>query len=160
MNENVDNGFLRLPQSNKYISDIVKATIDRGGATTKIDTQEFLSDIDCWVFPKYPQKTCILLPTANLVFEISKFISQNEDLFKDADWWLGTWFNPNNKQYHIDIVTIESTLEEACKMALEICNKCENKIIALYNPGLGESYYLYNNVMIEGKPNCGDSQPN
>jgi len=50
----------------KYILEVSIATLERGGVTSKVDTYQFLNPIDAWGMPKYPDKTVILPPRANI----------------------------------------------------------------------------------------------
>ncbi|GCE19759.1 hypothetical protein [Dictyobacter kobayashii] len=79
----------------KYVLDVCIATIEQGGVTSKLDTYQFLSPIDAWAIPKYPDKTVILPPSADLQKALSTFIVQNELWLRMPDCWLGTWIEPD-----------------------------------------------------------------
>src|ERR1700730_3987530 len=79
----------------KYVLDVCRATIERGGVTSKINTGQFFSSIEAWGLPKYPDRTVILPPGTNLPQQIMAFISLNEVYLREPDCWLGTWINPS-----------------------------------------------------------------
>lgn len=136
---------LRTPEKfDRYIHEIVTATKDKGGATTKIDTLEFLQETDCWVFPKYPQITLVLPSDADIEYGIKQFILSNLDLLITANWWLGTWINTINTNYHIDIITMCEVMEIALSTAQNIGKANGHGIVALYNPKYRRTVYLEN----------------
>src|SRR6516162_2605325 len=90
----------------KYILEVSIATLERGGVTTNPNTYQFLAPIDGWGLPKYPEKTAILPPEANIAEELIRFIQVNTKYLQESDVWLGTWINPNTKCCHLDITKI------------------------------------------------------
>jgi hypothetical protein len=117
----------------KYILEVAIATLEHGGVTSKVDTFKFLDAIDAWGVPKYPDRTHMLAPGANLQTEIRHFIEKNENYLREADSWLGTWIDPGPGICYLDITTICFNLEEARRIALICSRNAQRKIIALYN---------------------------
>jgi hypothetical protein len=117
----------------RYILDICITTLERGGVTSKLDTYQFLSDIDAWGIPKYPDKTVILPPGANLPHEITAFICANEHDLKEPNCWLGTWIDPRTGHCYLDISTICYGLEEAMRAVSTLSQTAQRRIAALYN---------------------------
>lgn len=126
----------------KYVLEVWIVTIERGGTTSKLATHQFLSSIDSWAISKYPARTVILPPGANLLQEITAFIHSNESYLKEPDCWLGTWINPCTGNCYLDITTIYSCLEEAKSEASALSQEVQRKIVALYNFKLEKTIYL------------------
>ena len=117
-------------------------TLEKGGTASRPDTRQFLAPMDAWSFPKYPGKTLILPPEADLVGQIRAFILDNESFLSEPDCWLGTWIHPGTRYFYLDIVTSRPDLDEARKMALEISQREGRRIVALYHSGREETVYL------------------
>jgi hypothetical protein len=126
----------------KYILEVSIATIEKGGVTTNPNTYQFLDPIDAWGLPKYPGKTAILLPEANIAQELIRFIKVNTMYLQEPDAWLGTWINPSTQRCHLDITTIYSTLEEAKKEAVLRSIQESRHIVAIYNFKQNQTVYL------------------
>jgi len=126
----------------KYILEVAIATLEKGGAVSKLDTYQISPPVDDWKFPKYPGKTAILSPKVDLVEELKNFILANEPFLREPDCWLGTWIHPQTQHFYIDIATSHSNLEEARKMALEIGAGEGRKVVAIYNSERDETVYL------------------
>jgi hypothetical protein len=126
----------------KYILEVSIATLERGGVTTNPNTYQFLSPIDAWGLPKYPGKTAILQPEANIAEELIQFIQVNTMHLQEPDVWLGTWINPNTQCCHLDITTIYPTLEEAMSEAFLRSMHESRTIVAIYNFKQNQTIYL------------------
>ena len=126
----------------KYILDVSIATLERGGVTTNPNTYQFLAPIDAWGLPKYPGKTAILPPEANIAEELIRFIQENNMHLQEPDVWLGTWINPNTNCCHLDMTTIYPTLEEAKKEAFLRSMQESRTIVAIYNFKQNQTGYL------------------
>jgi len=126
----------------KYILEVSIATLERGGVTTNPNTYQFLDPIDAWGLPKYPGKTAILPPEANIAEELIRFIQVNNMHLQEPDVWLGTWINPNTKCCHLDITTIYPTLEEAKREAFLRSMLESRTIVAIYNFKQNQTVYL------------------
>jgi hypothetical protein len=126
----------------KYVLEVAIATLEAGITASKLETYEFLAPIDAWGFPKYPSKTAILPPKADLINELKKFISANERFLREPDCWLGTWINPQTQHFYLDITTSCHDLNEAGRTALEISQREGRRIVALYNSKRNETVYL------------------
>jgi hypothetical protein len=126
----------------KYILEVSIATLERGGVTTNPMTYQFLAPIDAWGLPKYPGKTAILSPGANIAEELIQFIEENATYLKEPDAWLGTWINPATKCCYLDITTIYPTLEEAKKEALIRSMQESRDIVAIFNFKQNQTVYL------------------
>ena len=128
----------------KYVLEVCIATLERGGATSKLDTYEFVPSIDAWGIAKYPGKTVILPPEANLPQEITAFIHTNEAYLQQPDCWLGTWIDPCTGNCYLDITAIYPCLEEARCEAIALSRTAQCRIVALYNFKSGQTLYLEN----------------
>ena len=130
----------------RYVLDVAIATLEQGGAASKLETYELLPPADLWSFPKHPQRTAILPPDVDLVDEIKKFIAVNQAYLKEADCWLGTWINPHTRHYYLDIATGCDDLDQAREAAQETSLREGRKIVALYNPKRNQTVYLWEDV--------------
>lgn len=126
----------------KYILEVSITTLERGGVTTKVDTHQFLAPIEAWGLPKYPDKTMILPPEANLAREIAAFIQLHEACLKEADCWLGTWIDPSTNNCYLDITAIYPCLEEARHAADLLSQRASRRIVALYDFKHEQAVYL------------------
>jgi len=133
---------LALSSFENYILDVATATLENGGTASRLDGYQLLLPVDAWQFPKYPARTVILPPEADLVEELKKFISVNEPLLREPDCWLGTWVNPGTGCFYLDITTSCNDLDEARRMALEISEREGRRIVAIYNSVRRETVYL------------------
>lgn len=122
--------------------EVCTATLERGGVTSKIDTYQFLPASDAWGVPRYPDKTVILPPHADLVHEITAFIGANEAHLKKPECWLGTWIEPITGKCYLDITAIYSCLEDARSEAIALSQRSRRKIVALYDFKRGQTIYL------------------
>jgi len=125
-----------------YIQAVARATFEDGGTASKLDGYKLLPLLDAWQFPKYPGRTAILSPEADLVEGLKRFISVNEMFLREPDCWLGTWINPQTRCLYLDIRTSCSNLNEARRMAIEISGREARRIVALYNSRRKETVYL------------------
>lgn len=128
----------------KYIQDVATATLEHGGSASSLRGYLFLPPEDIWSFPKYPSKTAILPANINLVSELKEFVFANEPFLKEADCWLGTWINPNTKDFYFDIATGYTDFEQAKAIAMAVSKKEGRNIVAMYNPKRVETFYLMN----------------
>ena len=126
----------------RFILEVVMATFENEGAASKLDGYQLLPPVDAWQFPKYPARTVILPPEADLVEGLKNFISANEAFLREADCWLGTWIHPQTGCFYLDITTSCKDLDEARRIALEISARAGRKIVALYNSKRKEIIYL------------------
>jgi hypothetical protein len=126
----------------KYVLDVCITTLERGGATSKVDTYEFISAIDAWGIPQYPDQTAIVPPEADLAREIASFITFNERLLKEPNCWLGTWIDPHTRYCHLDITTIYHCLAEAARVARTLNRRARCRIVALYDFKRSQPIYL------------------
>jgi len=126
----------------RAIVDIAILTLEQGGITMKLDTGEILGAIDAWGFPKYPSRTLILQPDADLLSALRTFIAQNELLLCEPDCWLGTWIHPYSGQYYLDITTNCPNLDEARRRAIEFSKRDGRRILALYHYERGQTIFL------------------
>lgn len=125
-----------------YVLAICTTTLERGGVTSKIDTGQFFASTEAWGLPKYPDRTVILSPGADLKQEITAFILANELYLRQPDCWLGTWINPATGNCYLDITAIYSCLEDACREAIALSQHARRKIVALYDFKHEETVYL------------------
>ena len=126
----------------KYIQDVAFATLQNGGTASKLNGNRLLPPMDVWQFPKYPGRTLILPPEANLTEELKHFILANESFLREPDCWLGTWINPKTRCFYLDITTGCADLETARQIALEISEREGRRIVAIYNSMRRETVYL------------------
>lgn len=127
----------------KYILNVATATLKKGVTASNLDTYQFLAPVDAWGFPKYPGRTVILPPEADLVEALKTFIADNEPALREADSWLGTWINPHTGEYYLDITTSRQGLAEARATAKAISLREGRKIVALYNSKRDQTVYLW-----------------
>ena len=126
----------------KYLLDVSIATLERGGVTSNVHTYEFLAPIDAWGFPKYPGKTAMLPPGANIVEELREFILENNRELREPGAWLGTWIHPSTLSCYLDITALAPCLEEAKKEASRRSRQDHREIVALYNFKYQQTVYL------------------
>jgi hypothetical protein len=130
----------------KYVLEVAIATLEKGGTASKLDTYQFLAPVDAWEFPKYPGKTVILPPDADLVGALKAFIGENEVYLRETGCWLGTWVNPETRECYLDITTSCRDLDEARRVARGISQREGRKIVALYNSKRKRMVYLWDDV--------------
>ena len=126
----------------RYVLKVCTMTLERGGTTSRPDTYPFLSAVYAWGLPKYPDRTVIFPPDANLPTTVTAFIQKNADFFKEKNCWLGTWINPQTNHCYLDITCIYTRLEEARREAITLCHRAQRKIVALYDFKRGRAVYL------------------
>ncbi|MBO0779673.1 MAG: hypothetical protein J2P37_12685 [Ktedonobacteraceae bacterium] len=126
----------------KYILDVAIGTLEQGGVTSNVATYQFLPPIDAWGIPKYPGKTVILTPEANIAEGLVQFIERHHDHLCEADTWLGTWVNPQTRCCHLDITVIYSRLEDAKREAWQRGLQERRNVVALYNFKHGQTVFL------------------
>ena len=122
----------------KYLLDLCIMTLEQGGVTSNILTRQCLPPIDAWGVPKYPEKTLILPPGANLIRGLRAFIRRNQTLLHGPETWLGTWINPFTNCCHVDVTEIYPDLDEARREALK-----HSQVLALYNFKHNQTIYLH-----------------
>jgi hypothetical protein len=133
---------LALYDFDRYILEIVTATFAQGGSASRLDGHELLPAMDAWEFPRYPARTVILPPEADLVEGLKAFISANETFLREPGCWLGTWIHPQTGCVYLDITTSCTDLHEARRRALEASSRDGRWIVALYNSRRRETVYL------------------
>lgn len=129
-----------------YIREIAEATTERGCVASQLDTLRLLPPVDEWGFPKYPDRTVILPPDADLVVGLRRFVAANETLLREPDCCLGTWIDPGTLHCYLDITTSRANLADARRAAEDAGEKNGRKIVALYNSKRGELVYLRDDV--------------
>ncbi len=117
----------------RYVLEVCIATLERGGTTSRPDTYQFLLSVEAWGLPKYPDRTVILPPDANLPQAVTAFIHKNADFFQEQNCWLGTWIDPQTNHCYLDITCIYTRLDEARREAIALCHRAQRKIVALYD---------------------------
>jgi hypothetical protein len=125
-----------------YVLEVCIATLERGGTTSRPDTYQFLSSIEAWGLPKYPDRTVILPPDANLPQEVMAFIHNNAESFREKNCWLGTWIDPQTSHCYLDITGIYTCLDDARREAMLLCRRAQRKIVALYDFKREQTVYL------------------
>jgi hypothetical protein len=136
--------FLERYRFDRYVLDICIATLEQGGVTSKLDTFHFVSTVDAWALPKYPDKTVILSPDVDLRQELVAFIQENEFWLRQPDCWLGTWIEPLTRNVYLDITSLCPYLEDAVRKAATLNQQARRKIVALYNFKRAQTVYLDN----------------
>lgn len=126
----------------KYILDVCIATLKQGGVTSKLDTYQFVSPIDAWAIPKYPDQTVILSPSADLQAAVTSFVIQNEIYLRMPDCWLGTWIEPDTHNCYLDVSSLCFCLDDAVQEARALSRRAQRKIVALYDFKRGQAIYL------------------
>jgi hypothetical protein len=126
----------------KYIQEIAAATFEHGVTAFRLEGYELLPLMESWQFPKYPSKTVILPPEADLVEALKSFVSSHEIFLREPDCWLGTWIHPQTRCFYLDIRTSCEDLDESRWLALEISAHEGRRIVAIYNPRRKETVYL------------------
>ena len=126
----------------RYVLEVCIVTLERGGTTSRPDTYQFLSSVEAWGLPKYPDRTVILPPDANLPQEVTEFIHSNANYFREANCWLGTWIDPQTSNCYLDITGIYTRLEEARREAIARGRRAQRSIVALYDFKRGQTVYL------------------
>ncbi len=132
----------------KFLLEVSIATLERGGATSDPHTYQFLTPIDAWGLPRYPEKTLILTPEADLVAGLKQFLQTNGAYLRSPETWLGTWINPHTRCCHLDITEIYPSLEEARREALKRNERAGQSIIALYNFKRKQTIWLQEEVTL------------
>ena len=120
----------------KYLLDLCIVTLEQGGVTSNVLTRQFLPPIDAWGVPKYPEKTLILPPGANLIPGLRAFILGNQTALHSPDTWLGTWINPFTRCCHVDITEIYHNLDEARQEALKRARYWHSIILNTIRPSI------------------------
>lgn len=126
----------------KFILEVSIATLEHGGVTSNLHTYQFLAPIDAWGLPRYPEKTLILQPDADIFSGLRHFIHANTDSLHAPGSWLGTWINPSTDCCHLDITEIYPTFEEARAQALQRNASGVRAIVAIYNFKQKRTVYL------------------
>lgn len=127
----------------EYVVQLAERTITKGGTASNPIKGEFLPAWDMWSFPKYPAKTRILAPTADLVIELRIFITANEAFLKEKGCWLGTWVNPKSGEYYLDVATGCKNLTQARRLAKKAGIEDGREIVAIFNAKKNRTIYLW-----------------
>ena len=101
-----------------------------------------LAPTDAWGFPKYPDKTVVLPPDADLIGALEAFIRTNATFLRETNCWLGTWVRPETRHVYLDVTTSCSDLDKALLVAARINARSRRKMIAVYNSAREETAYL------------------
>ena len=125
-----------------FLEELRRTTLERGWAVLSPKTGALLPPTDAWGFPKYPDRTVILPPDADLGGALEAFIRSNTAFLVEANCWLGTWVNPKTKNVYLDVTTSCNGLDEALRMVALINAASRRQIIAVYNSSRGETVYL------------------
>ena len=134
--------WLPNPHFSQYILNIARATLQHGGVTADVSSQTLLAPVDAWYFPKYPAKALILPSTVDLCPALKQFIIANSNHWSEPNTWLGTWINPQTREYYLDITTSRQDLDEARQEAIALGLKDGRNIVAIYNPARQQTVYL------------------
>jgi hypothetical protein len=132
-----------------YVLEICQITQERGGVTSKVDTHQFVEAIDAWGVPKYPDRTVILPPGADLLQEVTVFIERNSEYLYAPDCWLGTWIDSKTGNCYLDVTAIYASLEDAWHEVLMLSQCAQRKIVALYNFKQERTVYLSRGILKE-----------
>lgn len=143
--------FVENSYFEQFILDVCIATLEDGGVTSNVHTSQFLAPVDAWGLPRYPAKTRILPPGADLSSGLRDFIWANVDDLRAPCSWLGTWINPSTCCCHLDITEIYPTFEEAHAQALHHNASGSRAIIAVYNFKQKRTVYVQDS-RVEGVP--------
>lgn len=126
----------------RFLLDLTAAIREHGGASACLADYRLLSPDDEWLFPKYPGRTAILPPEADLLDGLQRFIVDNEALLCEADCRLGAWVHPHTGEVYLDVTTSCADLAEARRVALEVGARDGRRVVALYNALRKETVYL------------------
>ncbi len=100
---------------------------------------------DAWDFPKYPGRTVVLRPDADLIAALGSFIVSNTVFLQEENCWLGTWVHPETGKIYLDVTTSCKSLEAGLRQVARINSVSKRQIIAMYNSSLGKTLYLRDN---------------
>ena len=125
-----------------YLERVSELTLEQGWAVSNSVTKEFLHQADAWGFPKYPDRTVILPPDADLIEALGSFIVANAVHLQEANCWLGTWVQPRTGDIYLDITTSCKDLHETLRVTARINATSKRRIIAVYNSSLDKTVYL------------------
>jgi hypothetical protein len=125
-----------------YLKAVAEKTLKDGGSASKPALCKFLPAQDLWSFPKYPAKTIILPPNANLIDELRNFTIRNADALNEEDCWLGTWIHPQTGEYYFDIATGVENVDKAREIAAQAGRRDGRKIVAMFNPRKKQTIFL------------------
>ena len=126
----------------RFLLDLRAAIREHGGASACLADRRLLSPADEWLFPKYPGRTVILPPEADLLDGLQRFIADNESLLSESDCRLGVWVHPRTGEVYLDVTTSCADLAEARRIALEVGARDGRRVVALYNAFREETVYL------------------
>lgn len=127
--------------SSGFVGTIIDTTIKNGGVTVDCVKQQVLSPDDSWYFPRWPEHTQIVAREV-LGVTIYNFIQTHNEELSEPDIFLGTWFNPKNQRYYIDLNTRASDLSTAKTLAELYSLEGKRQIVSIYNSLTQETVYL------------------
>jgi hypothetical protein len=130
--------WLEFYRFEKYLLDLCIVTLEQGGVTSNMLTRQLLPPIDAWCVPKYPERTLILSPGANLLLGLKEFVQRNQTALHHSETWLGTWINPFTHCCHLDVTELYPSLDEARLKA-----QMHSQVLALYNVKHNQTVYLH-----------------
>jgi hypothetical protein len=125
-----------------FVERIVAAIRADGGANACVVGERLLPPEDAWSFPRYPERTRIIAPGADLVAELAAFIAANDAQLRAAGCYLGAWINPQTREVYLDIATSRAELGEALALARMLGAQGGRAVVAIYNPARRETVYL------------------
>jgi hypothetical protein len=98
------------------LDDVLKSTLNEGGATYNLVSKKNLVGTKAYAVAVHPDRELILdhEPT---VEEIRDYVNKNRDLLRLSHKSLGTWRNPDNGQFYLDIVETHPDLNKALEIA-------------------------------------------
>ncbi len=125
-----------------YLERVRELTLEQGWTVSSPVTEGFLRQADAWGFPKYPDRTVILPPDADLIAALGSFIVTNTVFLQETNCWLGTWVHPDKGDIYLNVTTSCKELGEALHTVARINAASKRNIIAVYNSSLDETVYL------------------
>ncbi len=125
-----------------YLERVRELTLEQGWTVSSPVTEGFLRQADAWGFPKYPDRTVILPPDADLIAALGSFIVTNTVFSQETNCWLGTWVHPETGKIYLDVTTSCKGLEATLRQVAQINTVSKRQIIAIYNSSLDKTVYL------------------
>jgi hypothetical protein len=97
------------------LDDVLKSTLNEGGSTYNLVSKKNLVGTKAYAVAVHPDRELILdhEPT---VEEIRAYVNKNRDLLRLPHKSLGTWRNPDNGQFYLDIVETHTDLDKALEI--------------------------------------------
>ena len=117
-------GIGNVAAASKPAYDLGSAAVNVGELTAKEGGATFnlykgsLSGTDHYAVSVYPERGVVVDGQATPQ-QISQFVQQNQDLLKDPNNSIGTWFNKEDGKTYLDISVTTPNLDDALKLAQE-----------------------------------------